>query len=88
MQKRPVGRPKKEDSVRPLTKEDQKKEDKRKYMRKYQSEIKAGISQLEKDEKNCLDELDKIRKERTKLINELEKANIQAEGILKEKVKN
>ena len=55
-------------------------------MRKYNSEIKAGISQLEKDEMHCLEELDKIRKERKKLIDELDKANKQAEGILKEKV--
>jgi soluble cytochrome b562 len=58
----------------------------RDYMRKYQSEIKAGINQLEKDEMNCLEELDKIRKERKKLIEDLDKANKQAEGILKEKV--
>ena len=32
----------------------------REYMRKYNSEIKAGIAQLEKDEMNCLEELDKI----------------------------
>jgi len=59
---------------------------KREYMRKYQSEIRAGINQLEKDEMHCLEELDKIRKERKKLIDELDKANKQAEGILKEKV--
>tara|TARA_R110002050_G_scaffold159853_2_gene289300 strand:- start:3567 stop:3827 length:261 start_codon:yes stop_codon:yes gene_type:complete len=59
---------------------------KREYMRKYQSEIKQGISQLEKDEVNCLDELDKIRKERKKLIDELDKASKQASGILKEAV--
>jgi len=58
----------------------------REYMRKYNSEIKAGIAQLEKDEMNCLEELDKIRKERKKLIDELDKANKQAESILKEKV--
>ena len=35
---------------------------------------------------HCLEELDKIRKERKKLIEDLDKANKQAEGILKEKV--
>jgi len=64
----------------------EKQKKNREYMRKYQSEIKAGITQLEKDEKDCLEELDKIRKERKKLIDELDKANKQAEGILKEKV--
>lgn len=64
----------------------EKQKKNRDYMRKYQSEIKAGINQLEKDEMNCLEELDKIRKERKKLIEDLDKANKQAEGILKEKV--
>lgn len=64
----------------------EKQKKNREYMRKYQSEIKAGINQLEKDELDCLKELDKIRKERIKLIDDLEKANNQAEGILKEKV--
>ena len=63
----------------------EKQKKNREYMRKYQSEIKAGINQLEKDEINCLEELDKIRKERKKLIEDLDKANKQAEGILKEK---
>ena len=64
----------------------EKQKKNREYMRKYQGEIKAGINQLEKDELDCLKELDKIRKERSKLIDDLEKANKQAEGILKEKV--
>lgn len=64
----------------------EKQQKAREYMRKYQSEIRAGINQLEKDEMNCLEELDKIRKERKKLIDELDKANKQAAGILKEKV--
>jgi len=59
----------------------------REYMRKYTAQINAGISQLEKDEANCLEELDKIRKERKKLIEELDKANSQAGTILKEAVK-
>lgn len=64
----------------------EKQQKNREYMRKYQGEIKAGINQLEKDELDCLKELDKIRKERKKLIDELDNANKQAEGILKEKV--
>jgi len=64
----------------------EKQQKNREYMRKYQGEIKAGINQLEKDELDCLKELDKIRKERIKLIEDLDKANKQAEGILKEKL--
>ena len=60
--------------------------EKQKKGREYNSEIKAGITQLEKDEIDCLEELDKIRKERKRLIEELEKANNQAGAILKEKV--
>jgi soluble cytochrome b562 len=75
------GRPRKDP-----TEGTEKQKKNREYMRKYQSEIKAGITQLEKDEMDCLKELDKIRKERKKLIDELDKANKQAEGILKEKV--
>ena len=64
----------------------EKQQKNREYMRKYTAQINAGINQLEKDELDCLKELDKIRKERKKLIDELDKANKQAEGILKEKV--
>ena len=76
------GRPKKA----PTEGTDKQKKN-REYMRKYNAEIKAGITQLEKDEENCLEELDKIRKERAKLIDQLEKANNQAGAILKEAVK-
>ena len=75
------GRPKKAE-----TEGTEKQRKGREYMRKYNSEIKAGITQLEKDEITCLEELDKIRKERKKLIEELEKTNNQAGAILKEKV--
>ena len=60
--------------------------EKRLYMRKYVNEIKQGITSLEKDEADCLKELDKIRKQRNKLVDELDKANKQASGILKEAV--
>lgn len=60
--------------------------EKRLYMRKYVTEIKQGITALEKDEKDCLKELDKIRKQRNKLVDELDKANKQASSILKEAV--
>ena len=75
------GRPRKD-----TTEGTDKQKKNREYMRKYNSEIKAGITQLEKDEMHCLEELDKIRKERKKLIQELDKANKQAESILKEKL--
>lgn len=64
----------------------EKQKKNREYMRKYTAQINAGINQLEKDELDCLKELDKIRKERKRLIDELDNANKQAEGILKEKV--
>lgn len=75
------GRPKKADTVGT---ESQIKQ--RNYQRKYQNEIKQGIAELEKAETDCLKELNKIRKDRTKLIDDLDKANRQAENILKEQV--
>lgn len=61
--------------------------EKRNYMRRYQSEVRQGIVDLEQAEKNCLTELDNIRKERNRLIGMLEQANNQAGSILKEKTK-
>jgi len=61
--------------------------EKRLYMRKYQTEIKQGIVNLEQAEKDCLEELNKIRKERVRLIGMLGSANDQASAILKEKTK-
>jgi len=60
---------------------------KRNYQRKYQSEVRQGIVDLEQAERNCLDELDRIRKERNRLINMLGSANEQASSILQEKTK-
>jgi seryl-tRNA synthetase len=60
---------------------------KRNYQRKYQSEVRQGIVDLEQAERNCLDELDRIRKERNRLIGMLGSANDQASAILKEKTK-
>tara|TARA_R100000742_G_C4277546_1_gene99531 strand:+ start:869 stop:1114 length:246 start_codon:yes stop_codon:yes gene_type:complete len=60
---------------------------KRNYQRKYQGEVKQGIVELEQAEKHCLKELEKIRKERNKLIEMLGTANDQADTILKEKTK-
>ena len=59
---------------------------KRNYMRQYTSEIKQGIVNLEQAERDCLAELEQIRKERNKLINMLGSANTQASTILKEAV--
>jgi len=60
---------------------------KRHYMRQYQTEVKEGILTLEQAEKDCLRELDRIRKERNRLIGMLGSANDQASAILKEKTK-
>jgi len=59
---------------------------KRNYQRKYQSEVRQGIVNLEQAEKDCLEELNKIRKERVRLIGMLGSANTQASTILKEAV--
>jgi seryl-tRNA synthetase len=81
----PPGRP-----GRPRKSDDQGTPDqvaKRNYQRKYQSEVRQGIVDLEQAERNCLDELDRIRKERNRLIGMLGSANDQASAILKEKTK-
>lgn len=78
-QKKRVGRPKKDDTTG--TKE---QIEKRKYMRKYQAGLKKDIINLSQMEEECEIELDKVRKEKNRLINELEKANMQAESILRE----
>lgn len=76
-----VGRPRKSDTEG--TPEQIKR---REYMRKYQSQIKAGIVELEKEEADCLRDLEQMRKEKMRLIDELAKANEQAGNILQEKV--
>jgi hypothetical protein len=76
------GRPKKTDDQG--TPEQVKK---RQYMRNYVNQIKDGIEKLELDEKDCLKELTKIRKERKDLINMLDEANQQAGSILTAKTK-
>ena len=60
---------------------------KRNYQRKYQNEVRQGIVDLEQAEKDCLKELEKIRKERNRLISMIGSANDQASAILKEKTK-
>jgi len=75
----PRGRPRKSD-----TEGDPELVERRLYQRKYQSEIKQGIVELERAEADCLKELEKIRKDRNKLINMLGTANDQAGAILKE----
>ena len=60
---------------------------KRNYQRKYQSEVRQGIVNLEQAERDCLKELENIRKERNRLIGMLGSANDQASAILKEKTK-
>lgn len=76
-----VGRPRKSDTEG--TPEQIKR---REYMRKYQSQIKAGIVELEKEEADCLKDLEQVRKEKMRLIDELAKANEQANNILQERV--
>lgn len=61
--------------------------EKRHYMRQYQTEVRQGIVNLEQAEKDCLKELEKIRKERNRLIGMISSANDQASAILKEKTK-
>jgi hypothetical protein len=76
------GRPKKGDDQG--TPEQVKK---RQYMRNYVAGIKQGIVQLEKDELNCLKDLERMRNEKSKLINMLDDANKQAGDILTETTK-
>lgn len=76
------GRPKKTDDQG--TPEQVKK---RNYMRNYVNQIKQGIESLEIDEKDCLKELAKIRKEKKELIDMLDEANKQAGSILSAKTK-
>lgn len=80
--KKPRGRPRKPD-----TEGTAQQVKKRQYMRKYVGEIKAGITQLEQDEADCLKHLDNIRKERTKLIDMIDSANRQATSILNNTLK-
>jgi hypothetical protein len=81
--KRGRGRPKKADTEGTP---DQIK--KRNYMRNYVTGIKQGIVQLEKDELDCLKDLERMRNEKNKLINMLDDANKQAGDILTSKVAN
>ncbi len=78
----PKGRPRKLD-----TEGTPEQVEKRNYQRKYTSEVKQGIVNLEQAEKDCLEELNRIRKERNRLIDMLGSANDQAGAILKEKTK-
>ena len=78
----PRGRPRKLN-----TEGDPELVEKRLYQRKYQNEVRQGIVELEKAEADCLKELEKIRKERNRLINMIGSANDQATAILKEKTK-
>jgi len=56
----------------------------RNYQRKYQSEVRQGIVELERAEADCLKDLEKIKNEKKKLIEILDSANKQAGSILKE----
>lgn len=63
--------------------EDPKLVQKRLYMRKYTKEIKKDIFDLSKMEEDCDKELKRIKKEKAKLLDQLESANKQASDILK-----
>jgi seryl-tRNA synthetase len=78
----PAGRPRKSDDQG--TPEQVAK---RNYQRNYTTEVRQGIVDLEQAEKDCLKELEKIRKERNRLIGMIGSANDQASAILKEKTK-
>ena len=81
-EKKRVGRPRKGDN------EGTEQQIKRRlYMRKYNARIKQDVLELDKMERECMEELDKIRKEKLRLINELDKANNQAMSILREKMR-
>ena len=82
---RKVGRPRKQDNP-DATGSEKVKQDKKKYMREYKARINSEIRELSKMEADCDKELEKIKKEKKKLIDDLEKANNQAGEILKEKV--
>lgn len=84
-----VGRPRKPDTEG--TKEEVAH---RKYMRDYNAKLAKDINDLSKMEMDCDEELKKIKAEKKELQKEykkslamLEKANKQAEDILKEKTK-
>ena len=81
-QKKPRGRPKKAD-----TEGTPQQVKKRNYMRNYVNGIKEGIVQLEKDELDCLKELEQKRIEKSKLLNMLDNANKQAGDILTSRTK-
>ena len=68
-----VGRPRKSD-----TEGTPQQIKRREYQRQYQTQIKAGIVALEQDEIDCLEELDRIRKEKSRLIDEIAKAKFTA----------
>jgi seryl-tRNA synthetase len=78
----PAGRPRKSDDQG--TPEQVAK---RNYQRNYTTEVRQGIVDLEQAEKDCLKELEKIRKERNRLIGMIGSANDQASAVLKEKTK-
>jgi hypothetical protein len=84
MIKRPVGRPKKVNAQQ--TKEDIAREKRRLYMKQYRAKLKQNMIELDKMEKECQEELNEIRQQRKKLIEQLDDANKQAESILKEAV--
>ena len=74
-----AGAPKKDDNVGTA-----KQVKARIYQRGYQAKMRADIMELSQMEIDCDDELKRIRADKAKLIDELEKANKQTESILKE----
>jgi len=64
MDKKPVGRPRKDDVTKPATKEELKKEQRRKYMRDYRARIEKDIAELDKKEGECQKELEEVRNEK------------------------
>ena len=55
-------------------------------MKQYRAKLKQNMIELDKMEKECQEELNEIRQQRKKLIEQLDDANKQAESILKEAV--
>lgn len=77
-----AGRPRKDD-----TEGTPQQIKKREYMRKYVAGINAGIKDLEKEERDCFEHLDRVIADKKKLFDELDKANNQLLKLLKEKTK-
>jgi hypothetical protein len=81
-EKKKAGRPRKEAGEGTET-----QVKKREYMRKYVASINEGIKDLAKEEEECLEHLDRVIKEKKRLFDDLDKANVQMLALLNERLK-